>query len=361
MRWSLLNLFLIVAAASLFLTGCSDPRAQAQQAERMKALEAQLELVVQKLDQSPRSDPDVVARLDRRMAELESNVDDILTAMEFLAIDVDGIKRNTWETLKFMQTEVDGDEPEAPDEYRRLFDPAAREKLKEVAAEKGVMLFDDRVEVAGLIIQNRAMLEFLAVVSGGKEHEAIIAVTGNSEHGKGMPKGLAGMVNACILALGFEKGTPVRASRDGKVLPPEGETIYVYVEWEGEGGKTVRARAEDLVYNLEKKKPMGRRKWVYVGSRFERDYGTSAVVYMADLTGDLVATYSWPNTVIDNVTSEGSDDVYYTCLTPRIPEIGTKITLVLSKQEMEAEEFPSIEFDEREEDPEENDGEGSDK
>ena len=56
-----------------------------------------------------------------------------------------------------------------------------------------------------------------------------------------------------------------------------------------------------------------------------------------DLTGDLVATYSWPNTIVDNVTSEGSDDIYYTCLTPRIPEVGTKVTLVLAREEMEAE------------------------
>ena len=357
MRLTILSLLAVVMVASLFLTGCSDPGVQAAQTERLKALEAQLTVILAKLEKSPRggADGDVVARLDRRIAALESKVDDILTAMEFLAVDVDMIKRNTWETLKSFQTEQDGEEPEAPDEYRKLFDPEAREKLTQVAGEKGVRLFDDRVEVDGVIIQNKAMLEFLAVVMGGKEHESIIAVTGSAEHGGPMPRGLAGMINACILALGFTKGTPVRASRDGKVLPPEGETIHIYVEWKGEDGETIRARAEDLVYNLEKKEPMGHDKWVYVGSRFERDYATSAVVYMADLTGDLVATYSWPNTIIDNVTSEGADDIYYTCLTPRIPEIGTKITMVFAKKEMAAMEFPSLEI------PEEDGGEESGK
>jgi len=359
MRWNVLSFLLVVVAASLLFTGCSDPSAQAGQGARLQALEEQLEAVVKTLEKSPRADRDLVARLNRRVAEMDMKLDDLLTAMEFLAVDVDGIKRNTWETLKAIQTPKDGEELEAPDEYRRLFDPEARGKLKDLAAEKGVRLLEDRVEVDGVIIQDRAMLEFLAVTSGGKEHESIIAVTGNSEHGGEMPRGLPGMINACILALGFEKGTPVRGSQDGKVLPPAGETIYIYVEWEGEGGRTVRARAEDLVYNLEKKEPMGRRKWVYVGSRFERDYATNAVVYMADLTGDLVATYSWPNTIIDNTTSEGSDDIYYTCLTPRIPKIGTKIALVFARQELEAEEFPSIELDEEGE--AEVDGEGGGK
>jgi len=355
MRFTILSLLAVLMVASLFLTGCSDPGVQAAQTERLKALEAQLTVILEKLEKSSRggADRDVMARFDRRIGALESKVDDILTAMEFLAVDVDMIKRNTWETLKSIQTEQDGEEPEAPDEYRKLFDPAAREQLRTAAAAKGVRLLEDRVEVDGVVIQNRAMLEFLAVVMGGKEHEAIIAVTGNAEHGGQMPKGLAGMINASILALGFEKGTPVRASRDGKVLPPEGETIYIYIEWKGEDGKTVRARAEDLVYNLEKKEPMGRGKWVYVGSRFERDYATSAVVYMADLTGDLVATYSWPNTIIDNVTSEGSDDIYYTCLTPRIPEVGTKVALVFARKELKAKDFPSLEL------PEEDGGEGS--
>ncbi len=356
MRLTALSLLSVTTVASLFLAGCSDPGVQVAQTKRLKALEVQLAVVLEKLDQSPRgrADADVVARLDRRIGALESKVDDILTAMEFLAVDVDMIKRNTWETLKSIQTEQDGEEPEAPAEYRKLFEPAAREQLRAAAAAKGVRLLEDRVEVDGVIIQNRAMLEFMAVVMGGKEHESIIAVTGNAEHGGAMPKGLAGMINASILALGFQKGTPVRASRDGKVLPPEGETIYIYIEWRGEDGKTVRARAEDLVYNLEKKQPMGRGKWVYVGSRFERDYATSAVVYMADLTGDLVATYSWPNTIIDNVTSEGADDIYYTCLTPRIPKIGTKVVLVFARKELEAKEFPSIEL------PEEDGSDGSD-
>jgi hypothetical protein len=203
------------------------------------------------------------------------------------------------------------------------------------------------VEIPGVVIQNRVMLEFLAVVSGGKEHEAIIALTGNFDRSGRQPvEGLAGMINACILALGYEKGTPVRASRDGKVLPPEGEKVYLYVEWEDAGsGEVVRARAEDLVYNVKTMKSMARECWVYVGSRFERDWGTGDVVYLADFTGDVVATYSWPNTIIDNTTSEGSDDIYYACFTDRLPPVGTAVTLVVSREPRPAKEFPEPEFE----------------
>jgi hypothetical protein len=338
----------IVILVTLFLPACSG-QGDSATAERLAAIEAKLEKALEK---APKGDGETLARLDRRLREMESSLEDILTAMEFLAVDVDAIKRNTWETLSSMQTTGEDGEVEPPDEYRRLFDPEAREKLVELAAAKGVRLFEGRLEVDGVIVQNRAMLEFLAVVAGGKEHETVIALVGSAEYGGEMPKGLASMINACILALGFEKGQPVRASKDGKVLPPQGEPIHVYVEWAGEDGEAIRARGEDLVYNIEKKEPMSRGKWVYVGSRFERMYGSSEVAYMADLTGDVIATYSWPNTIIDNTTSEGSDDIYYTCLTPRIPEVGTKVTLVLSREEMEAKEFPSLELPEEEDDAE---------
>jgi hypothetical protein len=117
--------------------------------------------------------------------------------------------------------------------------------------------------------------------------------------------------------------------------------IHIYLEWKGDDGEVVRARAEDLVYNAKTRTPMERGKWVYVGSRFERNQGTGETNYLADLTGDLVATYSWVTTIVDNTTSEGSDDTNYYCYTPRIPAIGTKVVLVFSKKELTAKEFPA--------------------
>jgi hypothetical protein len=291
--------------------------------------------------------------LRRSMAAVQEKNGEILEAMEWLAIDVDNIKRNTWETMMSLQAEGGAPEPEAPESYRKLFDPETREALVKAAAKKGVRLTDDRVSVGGVIVQQRAALEFFAVTTGGKIHESVVAVTGNFDpEREGVPEGLAGMINACILALGYEKGTPVRTSRDRKVLPPQGMPINVYIEWKGEDGETVRARAEDLVYNAKTRKQMERGKWVYVGSRFERDHGTDKTNYLADLTGDLVATYSWVTTVVDNTTSEGSDDTNYYCYTPRIPEIGTKVDLVFSKKELAAKEFPEGDM------AEEDDGEG---
>ncbi len=287
--------------------------------------------------------------LAARLAALEEKVSDVLTAMEFLAVDVDGIKRNTWEMLQGRTGPGESPEPEAPESYRRMFAPETRAALEKAAADKGLRLLADRVEAPAVIVQDRTMLEFVAVAAGGKEHESIVAVTGSTPHGEGRADGLPGLLNACILALGYEKGTPVRATKDGKVLPPEGKPIFVYLEWEA-GGEKIRARAEDLVYNLQTKRTMDRGKWVYVGSRFERDFSSSQVLYMADLSGDIVATYSWPNTIVDNTTSEGGDDVYYACFTPRIPAVGTKVTLVLSREELPAKEFPPP--------PEDEDGDG---
>ena len=282
--------------------------------------------------------------LRREVAGLSEELDEVMTAFEFLAVDLDGIKRNSWETLQTVKAMRGHVEPELPEAYKRLFEPETRDALLEAAAEKGVHLKEDRVEVEGVIVQSRAMLEFIAVVTGGKEHESIVAITGSFDRdGERLPAQLGATINACILALGYEKGTPVSMSQDGKVLAPQGMPIHVYLEWDEEGGERVRARAEDLVYNIDKKRTMSRDKWVYVGSRFEQDPMSGKVVYLADLTGDLVATYSWPNTIVDNTTSEAQDDIYYVCYTPRIPPVGTRVTMVLSKKELPARDFPEEE------------------
>jgi len=279
--------------------------------------------------------------LRERLGRLEVKVQDTLDALEFLAVDIDGIKRNTWETMQTVKAMRGNVEPDLPEDYKRLFEPETRDALLKLAWEKGVRLLENRVEVDGLIIQRRAMLEFFAVISGGKEHEAVIAVTGSYDReGEARPEKLAVTINACILALGYEKGTPVTVTPDGQVVAPKGMTIHLYVEWNDEEGQEVRARAEDLVYNIDKKRQMERGKWIFVGSRFEQDTMSGDVFYLADLTGDLVATYSWPNTIIDNTTSEAQDDIFYVCYTPRVPAVGTKVTLVFSKVPLPAKDFP---------------------
>ncbi len=285
----------------------------------------------------------LLATVPGRLSAAEEKVDDILTALQFLSVDVDWIKRTTWDTLQVLQAGSEAPEPPIPEKYRALMNPETREALVKAAAEKGVRLLadPDRVEVAGVIVQNRAPLECFAVVSGGREHEAVVAVTGSyPRDGKKLPDRLAATINACLLALGYERGTPVRYSRDGKVLPPEGEKIRIYVEWKDAEGNRVRVRAEDLVYDIQTKRAMQRDPWVYVGSRFERDPASGETIYLADATGDVAVTYSWPNTIIDNITKEAADDVYYTCYTPRIPAVGTKVTLVFSRDPLPAREFP---------------------
>ncbi|MHC4469874.1 MAG: YdjY domain-containing protein [Planctomycetota bacterium] len=285
-----------------------------------------------------------LAAIQARLGRLEVKSQDVLDAMEFLAVDIDGIKRNTWEALQTVKAMRGNVEPEMPEDYKRLFEPETREALLKLASEKGVRLLEDRVEVDGVIIQQRAMLEFFAVISGGKEHESVVAVTGSYERdGERRPEKLGATINACILALGYERGSPVSVTPDGKVIPPKGTPIHIYVEWKDEKGETVRARAEDLVYNIDKERPMARDRWVYVGSRFEQNPMSGEAIYLADLTGDLVATYSWPNTIVDNTTSEAQDDIYYVCFTPRIPEVGTKVVLVFSKEPLPAKDFPEEE------------------
>jgi hypothetical protein len=340
MSMRILVLALILAPV---LSACTDVGAGASGDTAVRALAAELRKSQEEIRTTQAELKKYLRSVNARMADLQQKTDDVLTALEFLAVDIDAVKRNTWETLHAMQASEGNPEPEMPDDYKGLFEPETVEKVRKLAAEKGIALRESRVDVPAVVIQDRAMLEFFAVAAGGKEHEAVVALLGNvdPEGNTRRAEGLPGMLNACLLALGYQKGTPVKVSRDGKVLPPEGEPIYLYIEWE-EDGKTVRARAEDLIYNIQREATMERGKWVYVGSRFERDFGSGEVIYMADVTGDVAATYSWPNTIIDNTTSEGQDDIYYRCFTGRIPKVGTRVTMVFSKKELSAKDFPPI-------------------
>lgn len=340
----------LFAAALLALSGCEDGQAEPRPGGDGSAAPA------------ASSGPGEAVSVERRLADLEKAVRGIRTdtqnllkaltlmaedlqdmklGQEFLQSEIQGLKQNTWDVLERL-SEIAGapGEKPMPEEYRKLFNPETRQALVEAAAKKGVVLKEDRVEVPGVIVQDRAMLEFFAVVAGGKEHESIVALTGNVDPKKGRPEGLAGMINACLLALGFVKGKPLEVAKDETLIPPKGMTVHLYLEFPDASGDTVRVRAEDLVYDLDTKSAMMRDPWVYIGSQFQAD-GAGGTAYVADLTGDVVSTWSWPFTIIDNITLSAKDDVSFVCYEDRIPPVGTKVTMVFSKAPLPAKDFPA--------------------
>ncbi|MHC4820119.1 MAG: YdjY domain-containing protein [Planctomycetota bacterium] len=208
------------------------------------------------------------------------------------------------------------------------YTPELRAALRKAVSEKGVTLHDDRVEIPGRIVLDRGALEFFAVFPGGKAHESVIVLLGNADESGEAPDGLAAALNSCLMAIGLAPGTPLRFLPGGRLVPAKGSTVHLYVEWEEEGA-TVRVGAEDFLWDREKGRSLEKGKFIYVGSYFDPEG------YIPDLTGDAVACYSVPTTVIDLDDSRAASDTIFLACTPRIPAPGTDITMVFSKEPME--------------------------
>jgi hypothetical protein len=197
--------------------------------------------------------------------------------------------------------------------------------LRTAAAAKGIVLGEDRVSVPGEVILREGALEFFAVFPGGKTHESIVLLCGKRDAEGNPSPALGATLNASLMALGLRPGTPLRVLPGGGTRPPRGTTVHIAVEWD-EDGKRVRARAEDLLWDVENGRALESGKFLYTGSFFEPDG------YIPDLSGDAIAVYSTVYTLIDLDDPRAVDDSKFAPCTPRIPPAGTKVDVVFSPQ-----------------------------
>jgi len=246
---------------------------------------------------------DDVSRMDARLARLVAAFE-----VEF-GIEVDN--------PKIQMPEIDWTQPE-------LYAAA-----KKAAAEVGIELTEDEVRVPSRIALRDGLLEYFAVLKGGKEHEALLSLDGNAGREDRRAPELGARLNNALLALGFRRGKPIRFTSTG-TRPAQGETVHVYLEW-SEDGKTKIVRAEDLVWNRVTGAPMERGKWVYVGSSYVPGDAEGEMIFAADLTAEAISTYSAVNTIIDNITLGAADDTVFLVAQPRIPKDLSEVTLILRR------------------------------
>lgn len=114
---------------------------------------------------------------------------------------------------------------------------------------------------------------------------------------------------------GFRKAespeTPQGTIFDIDVKPENGERVPV----------------EKWLLNTQTKKEYEREGWVFVGSSFHSD-GTC----VADEEGNLVLTWSFGNTILDNPSVYGDTDNCVDIYSENVPEFGTPVTVYLRKR-----------------------------
>jgi hypothetical protein len=78
--------------------------------------------------------------------------------------------------------------------------------------------------------------------------------------------------------------------------------------------------------NARTSKPFKNNNWVFVGSSF-----SSQKKCLATKDGNIVTTWSFGNTILDNPSISGDTDDYFNINTDTIPKIKTPVTIILRK------------------------------
>jgi hypothetical protein len=102
--------------------------------------------------------------------------------------------------------------------------------------------------------------------------------------------------------------------------------LTIDVEFEKDG-ETKRLSVNDWVRHETTAKSMPKSHWVYGGSGF--DTGR----FIPELSGQIAAIYITDTALINFPGDDNTNDDVWTVMTPRIPDLETKVTLVLAPYE----------------------------
>ncbi|MBM3457356.1 MAG: hypothetical protein FJX77_02305 [Armatimonadetes bacterium] len=190
--------------------------------------------------------------------------------------------------------------------------PPAAEQIGEERYRVGKLIVDLKARTA--ITQGRlnmpiGSVEYLAVTRGGKVHESVLVLDVRPLH-----------LQVGLILLGLEPRGGLRFQGDDR--PPQGSPVAISVSWK-RGKRSVRVPAEDLVWDLEKKRPMDRNPWIFSG--WPAQQGAAA-----DEELSLVATYRDPAAILNNALPTGADDSVYKVNQRVAPPRDTPVTVTFT-------------------------------
>jgi len=164
-------------------------------------------------------------------------------------------------------------------------------------------------------------IEVLACLPQGKVHESVLTLEVE-------PLDL----QLALLLLGLEPGrNPGAAYAEGAPERDQkpGDMVELYVEWKEPVGeepvtqRVVRRRAEELLYDVARDRPLPPTRWVFVGSRWvDGRLG-------AEVNGTLVSTYLDPLAILELPSEQVNDDTWCVVREGLLPPVGTRVELVI--------------------------------
>jgi len=155
------------------------------------------------------------------------------------------------------------------------------------------------------------LVEYLICARWGKLHESVLATEANPLD-----------IQLGLLALGMTCGGGVEFQGDR--TKGKGDALRIFVEWD-EGGSATKVRAEELVFDRKRDKPMKRSNWIFTGSVIIEGH------FMAQFDGLIAATYNDPCAIINSPLPSRYDDEILFANSAVAPPAGTSVTVILER------------------------------
>jgi hypothetical protein len=174
-----------------------------------------------------------------------------------------------------------------------------------------------RILIESEVCLREGILEQLLCRTQTKEHESVLHANVDARQ-----------IHAALEAIKAKPGSTVKY--EPKFQPPTGTTIKVSLEYEKAPGEKVTLSARDWVRNIKTRKALDV-DWVFAGSQLFRDPDDSTkVTYQANY-GDVICVSNFPDAMLDVPidSPKVNRDVSFEAWTERIPEKGTKVTVIL--------------------------------
>ena len=223
-------------------------------------------------------------------------------------------------------------EPTSNEDFEQLSETAKRgERLDKPGAPPIERVDENRFRIGQVVVDRQArsvtiparlnmiegILEYLAVASNGKLHEAVLELRVEPSH-----------IHLGLVLIGLEPNVYKRDPEMGSKVVKEGSHVRIFVEWLDPVSKShKRVPAEDWLYNRQTKKSPEPRNWIFQGSGF---WGGR---YGADQERSVVALVPDGSCVVGSIGDEGNpyrgEMLGFEVNKQIVPPIGTSVNFIL--------------------------------
>jgi len=167
------------------------------------------------------------------------------------------------------------------------------------------------VTMPAFVNLKEGIIEYLLVTSNGKTHESVLRTDAEPHH-----------IHVAMLLLGARgtgtNGLPMDPAQD---LP--GDAVTIEIVWK-KGARERRVRAESLVLDRKRKRPMSKGEWTYTGSRIREDG------FAAQADGSIISLITDVDALVNNPRPGREDDDRWLSNARNLPEFNEPVQVVIT-------------------------------